>query len=117
MPKIQVKVTLTTPDINDEKIYNAIFHPDENSIVYKEENNTTTKFDLNKMKLRRENKELYMEYQFNEKASTTGKIEVKSINQKLELKLKTKAIIKKQDKIEIEYQVEEDRYKYKLEVI
>ena len=47
MPRITIKVTLTTPEKTIKDTYNAIFHPEENSIVYKDQDNTTTKINLN----------------------------------------------------------------------
>ena len=84
MPKITIKVTLITPELTDEKTYNAIYHPEENSIIYKEEDKTTTKVSLNKT---------------------------------LELNLKAKKINQVDKNIEINYVLENDEYKYKLEVI
>ena len=52
MPRITIKVTLTTPEKTIKDTYNAIFHPEENSIVYKDQDNTTTKINLNEKKLR-----------------------------------------------------------------
>ena len=117
MSKIQVKVTLLTPEINYVDQYNAIFHPNQNEITYKEKDDTKTKFNLKSLKLRRENKELIMEYLFKQEQSTIGIVEIKSLQKRVELNLKTKKILQSKDKVEIIYQIEEEQYKYKLEVI
>ena len=117
MPKITIKVTLITPELTDEKTYNAIYHPEENTIIYKEEDKTTTKVSLNKKRLRRENEELLMEYLFAEKKNTKGIVTVKSLNKTLELNLKAKKINQVDKNIEIHYVLENEEYKYKLEVI
>ena len=117
MPKITIKVTLITPELTDEKTYNAIYHPEENSIIYKEEDKTTTKVSLNEKRLRRENEELFMEYLFAEEKNTKGIVTVKSLNKTLELNLKAKKINQVDKNIEINYVLENDEYKYKLEVI
>ena len=66
MSQITIKVTLITPELTDEETYNAIYHPEENSIIYKEKDKTTTKVSLNERRLRRENEELFMDYLFDE---------------------------------------------------
>ena len=117
MPKITIKVTLITPETTDEKTYNAIYHPEENSIIYKEEDKTTTKVSLNEKRLRRENEELLMEYLFSEEKNTKGIVTVKSLNKTLELNLKAKKINRVDKNVEINYVLENDEYKYKLEMI
>lgn len=117
MPKIMIKVTLITPELTDEKTYNAIYHPKENSIIYKEEDNTTTKVSLNEKKLRRENEELLMEYLFDEKNKSKGIVTVKSLNKTLKLNIEVKKTNQVNKNIEIDYVLENDEYKYKLEVI
>ena len=117
MPKITIKVTLTTPEKTIKGTYNAIFHPEENSIVYKDQDNTTTKINLNEKKLRRENEDLFMEYLFEENKKTKGIVTVKTLKKTLELILNTKKIHQENQNIEINYILENDEYKYKLEVI
>lgn len=117
MPKIDIKVTLITPEQKEVKQYKAIFHPEENSIMYKEEDKTTTKVNLKYKKLRRENEELLMEYLFDEEKNTKGRVTIKSLNKTLELNLKATKINQVDKNIEINYVLENDEYKYKLEVI
>lgn len=117
MPKINVKITLTTPETITENIYSAIFQPNQNIIIYKEQDATKTKLDMKRLKLRRENDELMMEYLFKPKQSTVGLVEIKSLQKRLELNLTTKEIIQSKNKIEIFYELEKEQYKYKLEVI
>lgn len=117
MPKIDIKVTLITPEQKEVKQYKAIFHPEENSIMYKEEDKTTTKVNLKYKKLRRENEELLMEYLFAEEKNTKGRVTIKSLNKTLELNLKATKINQVDKNIEINYVLENDEYKYKLEVI
>ena len=117
MPKINIKVTLITPEQKEVKQYKAIFHPEENSIMYKEQDKTTTKVNLKYKKLRRENEELLMEYLFAEEKNTKGRVTIKSLNKTLELNLKATKINQVDKNIEINYVLENDEYKYKLEVI
>ena len=90
---------------------------DENSIVYKEEDKTTSKIELTNQRLRRENEKIFMEYTFDEEKETKGIVTVKSLQKTLELNLKTRKIDKENQNIEINYVLENDEYKYKLEVI
>lgn len=117
MPKINIKVTLITPDLIEEKTYPALFHSTQNQIIYQEKDKTITKVDLAQAKLQRENEELWMEYSFDESMPTTGYVKIKKLNQKVLLNLNTKKIIKEKKKFEINYQVENQDYKYTLEVI
>ena len=58
-----------------------------------------------------------MEYLFNEQEKTKGIIKIKELNQNLQVNIQTKKINQQNKNIEIEYQLEEESYKYKLEVI
>lgn len=117
MPKINVKITLNTPDSTTENIYIAIFHPETNEIIYQEANKTKTRFNLKKLSLERENESLWMKYLFNQQEKTMGTVKIKELNQQLQLNITTAKINQKNQNIEIEYQLEDENYKYKLEVI
>ena len=117
MPKINIKVTLITPDLIEEKTYPALLHSTQKQIIYQEKDKTITKVDLAQAKLQRENEELWMEYSFDESMPTTGYVKIKKLNQKVLLNLNTKKIIKEKKKFEINYQVENQDYKYTLQVI
>ena len=117
MSKIQVKVTLLTPEINYVDQYNAIFHPDQNEITYNEKDDTKTKINTKALKLRRENEKLIMEYKFVENSTTVGKVFLKDFSKKIELKINTKKIKQNTNNLEIEYELENEIYKYKIEVL
>lgn len=117
MSKINIKVTLTTPLKTIDNTYKAIFHPELQQIVYLEDDKTKTTIELKNVKLRRENKELQMEYPFERQNVTQGMIKVKELNKKLLVNIKTIEVIQKNKNIEIEYKLEDEKYKYKLEVI
>lgn len=117
MPKVNIKITFRTPETTTENIYKAIFHQETNVIIYQEQDKTKTKFDLQNLRLRRENENLWMEYVFNEQRITKGIIKVKELNQSLQVNIHTKKINQKSKTVEIEYQLEDENYKYKLEVI
>ena len=58
-----------------------------------------------------------MEYLFAEEKNTKGRVTIKSLNKTLELNLKATKINQVDKNIEINYVLENDEYKYKLEVI
>lgn len=117
MPKINVKVTVTTPEERIENKYKAIFYPESREIIYQEEDGTKTKVNLVKAKLRRDNSKLEMEYFFDLKKKTEGTIYVKELQKKLMVKISTKKLKITNDSMEIQYKVEKEDYKYNLEVI
>lgn len=118
MPKIDAKVTIATSS-NKQLDYTVkaliqrqrlIYHePDENKtkVIYDYENNTLT----------RENKDIYMAYEFNPYKSTIGTLEVKSLNKFLNLNIKTNKLLINSNNIELNFLVEEEQINYKLEVI
>lgn len=117
MAKIKIKVTLNTSDLNKSQEYSAIFQPKDQIIIYQEEDKTITKIYLKEPKLRRENDKLWMELVFSESKITDAKVKVKDLNKILMLQLKTLKVIKNKENIEINYQLENEKYKYKLEVL
>ena len=117
MPKINIKITLKTKEQTIENKYKAIFFFFSNIIIYQEEDKTKNQFDLRNLRLRRENENLWLEYLFNEQEKTKGIIKIKELNQNLQVNIQTKKINQQNKNIEIEYQLEEESYKYKLEVI
>ena len=117
MAKINIKVTLISEDDIKEENYHAIFQKEEDVITYQEQDQTITKINKKGSKLRRENKELIMEFSFDEGKETLGKLHIKNLNKNLNLKVKTNKILKEENKLEIEYELENQKYTYKLEVI
>lgn len=119
MPKIKIKVSLTTQEEKIEKIYDAIYKELEDCILYQEqdENKTLVKYDYKKQKLIRENKDFCMIYSFQKNKITKASIEIKELNQVVYLKLKTKEIKQEEKNMRINYQLEEEEYQYKIEVI
>ncbi len=117
MSKIRIKVTLITPEKVLENEYNAIFHSDENTIVYQEKDKTITKINKDELRLRRENDKLLMEYEFKNNMNTIAKVFSKELSKLLELNIKTSEIINSDKNIEITYKLENEDYKYKIEVL
>ena len=119
MAKIDIHVILKTPEQTYDYIVPAIYQKEEKTIVYKEkdEDKTLVKFNYSTKELYRENDSLIMTYKFNKNKNSTGTIYVKAMDRKLELTISTKSIQRDQNNIEIDYFVEKEKYKYKIEVI
>ena len=58
-----------------------------------------------------------MEYEFIENKITTGKIFVKDLRKEINVDIKTNKIKKQDDNIEIKFNVENNEFIYKVEVI
>lgn len=84
-----------------------------NKINYKEENKTTVLLDLKNKILIRENKELYMEYDF---IKEKGNLYIKSLQKNIDLQLKLKKIDISNHKIVIQYELEKECYIYEIEM-
>lgn len=83
---------------------------------YTEKNNTKVIFNSEKNVLIRNNEDIYMKYIFKEGQQTTGSLNIKSLNKNIKVVVYTKNIIKEGRSIEIEYQIEDDIYIYKIEM-
>lgn len=84
-----------------------------NKINYKEENKTIVLLDLESKTLMRENKKLYMEYDF---FKEKGNIYIKSLRKNIELQFKLKKMNINRNKIEVQYEIENNLYTYKIEM-
>ena len=115
MSQIKVNITITNQENTSSYISNAI--KIDNIIKYQEEDNTIVVFDINNNKLSRENKDLKMEYYFDRYKATKGLLEIKDLNRNIELDIITNNIIKDDNNIEINFQIDNNNFKYKLEVI
>ncbi len=115
MPKLDVLISVKSNDSNLEYKTAAILT--EDIIKYKSEDNTTEMFDYTNNKLTRENSELRMNYIFDLNKETKGTVFVKDLNRELEVNVKTNKIERNKNDIEIEFVVEDNTIKYRIEVI
>ena len=115
MPKLNVLIRV----INEETTlkYNTTAIITDEVIKYKSNDDTIEIFDYNNYKLVRENKELRMEYIFNEKETTKGIVFAKELNHTVDVNIKTKKIERNNYDVDIEFSVEENNIKYQIEVI
>lgn len=115
MSKIRILVTVNNDESNTTNEFDAIIQ--DQTLKYIENKETTVIFSYLKNILIRENNELRMEYSFNENKKTKGIILVKEYNQEINVEVDTKSIKKENNNIEIDFNVENNKFKYKVEVI
>ncbi len=106
MPKIKVTIS------EEELITDSIL---ENNIYkYKEDNGTKVILDINNNILIRENNDIYMKYDFNNK---TGNLVVKELDKIFDLEMNKVNFLKEDKLIEIKYNIDEEEFIYRLEVL
>ena len=106
MPKTKLKVK-----INDlENIVNSTINND--IIKYNEIDNTKVSYDLNKNILERDNDDLHMIYDFNNKKGT---ILIKEMNRELELSIENIDIERNKNNVRVSYTIENNDFLYELE--
>lgn len=107
------KVSLIT---NKEKLtYEVNIEIKNDKINYQENNDELTRvlYDKTNKTLIRDNKEIYMEYDFNmNKAS----IYIKDLKKEINLELRTKNIVESDKLIDIEYLLDNEVYRYIIDM-
>ena len=106
MPKIKVKID-NTENIVDYSI-------DREVINYKELDNTNTYYDLNNNILIRDNDDLHMIYDFNNKKGT---ILIKEFNREVEIVIENIDIERNKNNVRVSYSIENNDFLYELEVL
>jgi hypothetical protein len=115
MPKKEISYEIRN---KEEKVSsNTIGLLQENILKYKEKDNTIVHFHYNENILERENDDIKLKYRFKVKEKTIGIIHIKDLKKELKVEIITKSINKTNNNIEIHYQIEDNNYCYKLEVI
>lgn len=113
MPKKEIKASIKNDDTNNSINTTAIIY--DGILKYKENENTKVILDLNNNILIRENNEFRMEYKYDIKKETKGKIFIKELNKEIELKIKTKKYVKKDELIIINFSIENNNFEYRIE--
>lgn len=118
MSKINIHTVLKTQEKTYEYDVPAIFREDDEILIYKEqdEQRTTTSFNYRTKELIRENDSLKMNYIFNKEKNARGTIFIKELGRTFDLIIKTRKILRCEQNIEIDFFVEEQPFKYKIEV-
>ena len=115
MPKRKIKATIEN---NDNKVLTsttAIYQ--DNIIKYKEEDGTIVTYNYHKHRLIRENKELKIEYIFLEEKKTKGLLFIKELKKTMNINLKTKKIEEEKINTYIEFEIDKELFKYRIEAI
>jgi hypothetical protein len=115
MSKIRALVSIDSPEGNQAYEVDAILQ--DSNLKYKENKETKVMFSYLNNNLVRENDELRMEYLFLENKTTKGNIFIKELNKKINVDIKTKSIKRKSNDIEIVFNVENNKFIYRVEVI
>ncbi len=115
MSKVNIRITIINDEENRQEEVRGILQ--DNTLKYKENDGTTVIYDYLKNSLSRENDELKMTYYFENNKKKTGTIFIKDIEKKIEIDIETKKIIKNKNNIEIKYKIEDNIFKYRIEVI
>ena len=111
MSKIDIEVTVKNSEVTDSYKVKAIVQ--NNVIKYKEPDDTTVIFDYEENRLVRENDQMKMMYYFNEKENSI--ILIKDYNRHIDVDLKTKKIKKKDNNLEIEFEIDKEKFLYRIE--
>ena len=106
MPKIKVVID------NIENLLDCTI--DNEAINYKEIDNTNTYYDLNNNILIRDNDDIHMIYDFNNKK---GSILIKEMDRELELLLENVDIERNNNNVRVSYSIENNDFIYELEVL
>lgn len=115
MSKINVSINIKNNEETKNIKVPAIIQ--ENVLKYKEDNDTIARFNYQNNSLFRENHELRMEYQFNIKKATTGKIYIKDLKKDILVTIKTKQLERQENAIKIVFTIENNEFIYQIEVI
>lgn len=113
-----VKVTLISNDNTTVFETKSVINEKDNTIKYVEndELKTIVKLDLKDYTLTRKNKNMRLRYHFDLNEVTKGELEVTGMNTKMFLNIETRRIERKENNVEIEFLVENDKFKYNIEV-
>lgn len=115
MSKINIKISILNNETNNT--LETLGIKDDNKIKYKEKDGTLTIIDLDNYELIRDNNELRMNYIFKENEGTTGTITIKEYNKNIDVVIKTNKVELNNNNISIEYEIENNKFIYRLEEI
>ena len=106
MPKIKVKIDNTENTVD--------YTIDSEIINYKELDNTNTYYDLKNNILIRDNDDLHMIYDFNNKKGT---IIIKEFDREVEVLIDNIDIERNKNNVRVSYSIENNDFLYELEVL
>ena len=111
MSKIDIEVTIKNNETNDSYKVKAI--TSDSVIKYKEPDDTIVIFDYKDNRLVRENDQMKMIYNFNDKEDSI--ILVKDYNRHINLVIKTNKIKKKDYNLEVDFTIDKEKFLYRIE--
>lgn len=113
-----VRVTLIGNGNTTDFETKSVINEKDNTLKYVEndELNTIVKFDYKDYTLTRKNKNMKLRYNFVLNEVTDGELEVTGMNTKMILRVETRRIKHNKNNIEIEFLVENEKFKYSIEV-
>ena len=115
MPKRKIKATIENNEKTVETKTTAIYQ--DNIIKYKEDDSTTVIYNYSKHKLIRENNEIKIEYIFSKDNNTKGLLYIKELDTTVEITIKTSIIEEEKINTYIEFEIDKDIFKYRIEAI
>lgn len=115
MPKIKVLITIKTDNQEEELETCCIL--EDNNLKYLEKDKTKVFLNYSKLEIIRENKKIRMELKFDIKKETSGKILIKGIQKEVIIPIKTTKINKNNNNLQLEYQIEDQKFFYQVEEI
>ena len=106
MPKIKVKI---------DNVENIVDYTIDSEVInYKELDNTNTYYDLKNNILIRDNDDLHMIYDFNNKKGT---ILIKEFDRELEVLIENIDIERNKNNVRVSYSIDNNDFLYELEVL
>ena len=115
------KVLITINSDNDKKSFTQIINYDEEKqYLYYVENDpekTVNIYDYKKSTLKRDNSKIYLELNFINKKITNNKLQLKDLNNYLDIDIFTESIEVIDKNITIKYLLNNENYLYKLEIM
>ena len=106
MPKIKVRI---------DNVENIVDYTIDSEVInYKELDNTNTYYDLNNNILIRDNDDLHMIYDFNNKKGT---ILIKEFDREVEVLIDNIDIERNKNNVRVSYSIENNDFLYELEVL
>lgn len=109
-----IECSVSIESLDSKENYKVTIHDDEEKRIffYKEDDKTITTYDYENDIFTRENEEMKIEYHFCLDEITENKILIKNLNNVVTIKVLTKKLEKREDYIEIIYEIENTEFKY-----
>lgn len=117
MENFNAKITIKNKEGNTSYNVNASYDKEKEYIYYieKDESKTAVIFNYQENTLKRDNEKIYLELKFKNNKTTNNTMLLKDLEKKIELELFTNKIVKNKENVEIEYNLFNEKYTYKIE--